>query len=138
MSYAGKISRDRPGVLTGARRWEGREGPLRAEPRSRRPGADESELDWKQIAIFAAGVAVGLAVGAGVALLTAPQSGRATRREIAKRGRRVRRRSADAWDDLRHELRAAARRGRRSLARSLARTVKRHPPSDDSEFTEET
>src|SRR5689334_16913493 len=134
MSYAGKVSRDRSSVLPGARRGVGdgeRAGPLRAETRSRRPETEESELDWKHIAIFAAGVAVGLTVGAGLALLTAPQSGRATRRDIAKRGRRIRRRSADAWDDLRHELRAAARRGRRSLARSLAQSVKRRRGGDD-------
>lgn len=132
MSYAGKVSRDRSSVLPGTRRWEGGDGPLRAESRPRRPEAEQgSELDWKHIAIFAAGVAVGLTVGAGLALLTAPQSGRATRRDIAKRGRRIRRRSADAWDDLRHELRAAARRGRRSLARSLAQSVKRRRGGDD-------
>ena len=76
----------------------------------------EGELDWQHIALFAAGALLGAAIGAGAALLFAPQSGARTRHNIAKRGRRLRTRTADAWDDLRHELRYAARRGRKKLA----------------------
>jgi len=101
-----------------------------------RPEARDQALDWKQIAVFASGVAVGLTVGAGVALLMAPQSGRETRRDLVKRGRRLRRRAADAWDDLRHELRQAARRGRRSLARSIRRRWERRTRSEDEEPSE--
>lgn len=39
---------------------------------------------------------LGLAVGAGIALLFAPQSGQATRRDIMRRGRRARARAEDA------------------------------------------
>lgn len=63
---------------------------------------------------FVAGIAVGLAVGAGVALLFAPQSGEDTRHDIADRGRRIARRGHDAWDDMRDELRDAWRRRRAS------------------------
>ena len=79
-------------------------------------GNGEGELDWQHIAIFAAGAVLGAAIGAGAALLLAPQSGARTRHNIAKRGRHLRTRTADAWDDLRHELRYAARRGRKKLA----------------------
>jgi gas vesicle protein len=41
---------------------------------------------------FLAGLAVGVVLGAGVALLTAPQSGRRTREQIAKR--------AEEWGEL--------------------------------------
>ena len=76
----------------------------------------EGELDWQHIAIFAAGAVLGAAIGAGAALLFAPQSGARTRHNIARRGRHLRTRTADAWEDLRHELRYAARRGRKKLA----------------------
>ena len=76
----------------------------------------EGELDWQHIAIFTAGAVLGAVLGAGAALLFAPQSGARTRHNIARRGRHLRTRTADAWEDLRHELRYAARRGRKKLA----------------------
>jgi gas vesicle protein len=79
-------------------------------------GSVEGELDWQHIAIFTAGALLGAAIGAGAALLFAPQSGARTRHNIARRGRHFRTRTADAWEDLRHELRFAARRGRKKLA----------------------
>ena len=136
MSYAGKVVRGRRAATPGIHRWEGGAGPLRAESRVVRTDARESDLDWKQIAVFATGVLVGLSVGAGVALLVAPQSGRETRRELVRRGRRIKRRSADAWDDLRDELRQAARRGRRSLGRSIRRTWERRNRSEADEPSE--
>lgn len=44
---------------------------------------------------------VGLAIGAGVALLYAPQSGEKTRRELARRGRRATQRAQEMAEDLR-------------------------------------
>jgi gas vesicle protein len=76
-----------------------------------------SEPDWKRIVLFTAGALLGATVGAGATLLLAPQSGEETRQDLARRGRRLRIRTADAWDDLRDELRRAARRGRRRLSR---------------------
>jgi YtxH-like protein len=55
-------------------------------------------------AILAAGIALGFVLGAGAALLLAPQSGADTRHDIVRRGRRLKRRSRTAWDDLRFEL----------------------------------
>jgi gas vesicle protein len=71
--------------------------------------------------IFAAGIAVGLAVGVGTALLFAPQSGEEARFAIVRRARRLRRRGGDAWDDLRHELRRAGRRRMKSLRQAVRR-----------------
>src|SRR5215831_13368845 len=69
---------------------------------------DYHETDWQQVAIFGAGLALGLALGAGTALLTAPQSGEETRAALRGRARRIgrtaSRRSHDAWDELRDEL----------------------------------
>ena len=64
--------------------------------------------------VFGAGLAIGIAIGASVALLIAPRSGVVTRRRLARRGRRLARRGRDAWSDLRDELEAAAARRRRA------------------------
>ncbi len=84
----------------------------------------EGELDWQHIAIFTAGAVLGAAIGAGAALLFAPQSGARTRHNLARRGRHFRTRTADAWDDLRHELRYAARRGRKKLVAKMNGTMR--------------
>ena len=65
--------------------------------------------------VFAAGMLLGLAVGAGLTLLVAPRSGEETRHALARRGRRLRARGRDAWDDLRDELHDVVHR--RRLAR---------------------
>ena len=140
MSYAGKDSRTRRAASSSAAKAQTRtsreaaEYPLDRElaitargiAASRRAksgvahreheGSLEGEIDWQHIAIFTAGAVLGAAIGAGAALLFAPQSGARTRHNLARRGRHLRTRTADAWEDLRHELRYAARRGRRKLA----------------------
>jgi len=63
---------------------------------------------------LAAGIAAGLLVGVGLALLLAPQSGRDARRLLGRGLRRVTRRGRDAWDDLGHELHRARRQLRRA------------------------
>lgn len=70
--------------------------------------------DGPPTAVFAAGLALGIAIGAGVALLIAPRSGATTRRRLARRGRRLARRGRDVWSDLREELHEAAARRRRA------------------------
>src|SRR6185437_575153 len=96
MSYAGPVNKRRPDHLP---------GPVPAS-------------DWHATATLAAGVVLGIAVGAGATLLLAPQSGSETRHELARRGRRLRRRIGrrghDAWADLGYELRRAARKARRT------------------------
>ena len=129
MSYAGKDPRSR---RTAVQR-SGESRPLERElsitsrgiaRTARRLPSTEQELDWQHIAIFAAGALLGVTLGAGAALLLAPQSGQEARHNIARHGRRLRARTADAWDDLRDELRFAARHGRRKLARKLRRAVR--------------
>lgn len=60
----------------------------------------------------AAGIAVGLLVGAGMALLLAPLEGADARRALRRRMRRAGLRGQDAWLDLRDELHRAAMRMR--------------------------
>jgi hypothetical protein len=62
---------------------------------------------------LAAGITIGLVVGAGAVLLFAPRSGEDTRHAIARSGRHLARRGRDAWSDLRYELRRYERKSRR-------------------------
>ena len=140
MSYAGKDPRSRrtatgSAVTTSGRRADAghrmldRELTITARGVSRPVGSrtssdEERELDWQHITIFTVGALLGAAVGAGAALLFAPQSGARTRHDLARRGRHLRTRTVDAWDDLRHELRYAARRGRRKLGRKLSHALR--------------
>jgi gas vesicle protein len=82
------------------------------------------ETDWQQVTIFGAGLALGILVGAGAALLSAPRTGAETRAVIRARagrmGRATTRRSRDAWDDLRDELRSVKRALRRRKLRRAA------------------
>jgi hypothetical protein len=73
----------------------------------------------RPIGQVAAGVAVGLLVGAGMALLLAPLEGVDARRALRRRMRRVGYRGQDAWLDLRDELRHAAIRMRRARRQRL-------------------
>jgi hypothetical protein len=77
----------------------------------------EEERDWRGAGVFTLGAVAGALVGAGVALLLAPQSGIETREEIASGARRLRSRADDSWDDLRDELRRLRRRSRRVATR---------------------
>ena len=82
---------------------------------SRAPGSQS-----RQATTFAAGLVVGVALGAGIALLFAPDSGAQTRRAIVRRGRRATLRGRDAWDDLRDEFRRALRDRMRARRRRRA------------------
>lgn len=74
------------------------------------------EADWQEVALFGAGLALGVLLGAGGALLTAPRTGAETRAALGARAARLRRStvrsSQNAWDDLRDELRQAKRNRR--------------------------
>jgi gas vesicle protein len=54
---------------------------------------------------FSLGIVLGAAVGAGVALLLAPQSGRKTRKLISRNAEHLRDRASDRWDELADEVR---------------------------------
>ena len=74
------------------------------------------DTDWQEVAIFGAGLALGVILGAGGALLTAPRTGAETRAALGARAARLRRstvrNSQNAWDELRDELRQAKRNRR--------------------------
>lgn len=83
-----------------------------------RPYRERSDLG--QAVLFAAGMALGAVIGAGTALLTAPQSGIEARLALKRRARRARVQAEDRWDGLGRELRGAARRRKRDLRRKIA------------------
>jgi gas vesicle protein len=94
------------------------------------PSSNGLETDWGQVALFGAGLALGITLGAGAALLTAPRSGEETRAVLRGRVGRLRRtagrKSHDAWDDLRDEL-AGVKHAirRRKVKRAAERTRRR-------------
>jgi hypothetical protein len=114
MSYAGPASRGKraPDIRVVQTRPTER-GTSRQAPRPRAPSQIPAA---GRSVVFAAGVFLGMAMGAGVALLLAPQTGADTRRYLARRALRMGRRSRDAWDDLRVELLMAAKRRKRATA----------------------
>jgi gas vesicle protein len=127
MSYAGP-SRNRGSTLSTSIPSTGG-----ASPSGRSPLAapiPRHETDWQQVALFGTGLALGIAVGAGAALLAAPQSGAETRAALMARAARVRRttsrRGRDAWEDLRLELNGVKRAlRRRKLKRAAERDLRR-------------
>ena len=66
---------------------------------------------------FVAGLAIGAIVGASIALLTAPQSGKRTRRQIVRVVSDARDTAGDEWQNVSGEVRRAVRRGRRRMRR---------------------
>ncbi|HWG52151.1 MAG TPA: hypothetical protein VN677_02495 [Gemmatimonadaceae bacterium] len=71
--------------------------------------------------VFGIGLTVGLLIGAGLALLLAPQSGAATRKFLGSRARRMSHDVGDRVGGLRGDLRSAGRRSRRKVRRGVAR-----------------
>ena len=62
-----------------------------------------------------AGITIGALVGAGIALLLAPQSGEDTRRELSRRARAIKDDAMDALDDASTRARREFHRRRRQL-----------------------
>ena len=77
------------------------------------------EDDHSRTLAFGAGIAVGALLGAGLALLLAPQSGKATRATIVRGARRIPERARDRWDDLGDELRMALRQRSKRVRRGM-------------------
>lgn len=75
--------------------------------------------DRDRTVAFGAGVAVGALLGAGLALLLAPQAGKETRAVIARGARRIPERARDSWDELGEELRSALRRRTKGVRRGM-------------------
>jgi gas vesicle protein len=66
-----------------------------------------------------AGITIGALIGAGVALLLAPQAGEETRRDLSRRARELRDEATDRWDDATHRARREVRRRGRQLRERL-------------------
>jgi len=62
-----------------------------------------------------AGITIGALVGAGIALLFAPQSGEDTRRDLSRRARTIRDDAADRLDDASTRAKREFNRRRRRL-----------------------
>lgn len=77
----------------------------------------DEERDWRRAGAVSLGIIAGALVGAGVALLLAPQSGEETRERIVSRARRLGTRADEGWEDLRDELSRLRRRSRRAATR---------------------
>ncbi len=66
---------------------------------------------------FLAGLILGAAIGAGVALLTAPQSGKRTRRQLKQAADGVRESATERWDGFTDDVRSVVKSGRRRIRR---------------------
>ena len=71
--------------------------------------------DDSPVVSFMSGLVVGAAIGAGLALLLAPQSGKRTRRHLARSVEGFRDSAADRLDDVSGELRSVVKTGRKKL-----------------------
>jgi len=71
--------------------------------------------DESHTAYFLGGMAIGLLLGAGIAMLTAPQTGRRTRRRLKSAVGGAVGSLGERWEDLGDELKAAVEQGRRRL-----------------------
>ena len=65
---------------------------------------------------FAAGLLIGALLGAGVALLFAPQSGAETRRMIRKKTKRLAASAEDRFDDVKDRIRQARRKAEEAFS----------------------
>ncbi|MEO8192818.1 MAG: YtxH domain-containing protein [Gemmatimonadales bacterium] len=90
--------------MTAADKPEGKRAPAR-RPKGR---PYKNVPDTGSVSMLGIGMVVGAVIGAGVALLFAPQSGAETRSSISQRARKVRR-GTGAWTRLGRELRRAAK-----------------------------
>lgn len=114
---------------------ESHKRPAASTDAGRRPPVDDDDrpvlrprgssyrrtVDWEHVGLLGAGLLLGAVVGAGTALLLAPQSGRETRLAIRRRARFARHRASDAWAELADELAAVARRRGRRARRAMRR-----------------
>lgn len=82
------------------------------------PDEEKEPRRWNTTS-FLTGIVVGAAVGAGVALLLAPNSGEHTRRAIRKKVRGMSRDAADGWVSTREDVRRLLKEKKAALKSSL-------------------
>ncbi|MEK7668667.1 MAG: YtxH domain-containing protein [Gemmatimonadota bacterium] len=70
---------------------------------------DEEAVEHHSTRTFLAGLAIGALIGAGAALLFAPQSGADTRRAVSRRAKHLAREARDHYDEITEKLRRARR-----------------------------
>jgi len=70
---------------------------------------EEAEVERHSTRTFVAGLAIGALVGAGLALLFAPQSGVETRRAVSRRAKHLAREARDRYEEMREKVRRARR-----------------------------
>ena len=73
--------------------------------------------DGRQAFTFIAGIALGTLIGAGVALLIAPQSGERTRRRIVRAAEDIGDTTRDRFEDASDDVKRRARRAIRAAER---------------------
>ena len=66
---------------------------------------------------FIAGIAIGAVLGASIALLTAPQAGKRTRRQVVRALESARENAGDEWEGVSGRMRTLVRKGRRRMRR---------------------
>ncbi|MCJ7626772.1 MAG: YtxH domain-containing protein [Longimicrobiales bacterium] len=59
----------------------------------------------EQLVGFVAGLLLGAAIGATAALLSAPQTGRRTRKRLGRAAMDIRKTTGDRWEDVAEEVR---------------------------------
>ena len=120
---SGQATRSRAGEDPESRSRNAHAADQRETPRIDKPRGSpyRRSMNWERIGLVGAGLLVGALVGAGAALLLAPQSGEETRTTIRRKARVARHRANDAWDELAGELAAVARRGGRRARRAMRR-----------------
>lgn len=64
----------------------------------------EYDTSENRIGTLVAGLALGAVIGAGVALLTAPESGRRTRRRLKKKTGNLTSEAGDRWEDFAEDV----------------------------------
>jgi gas vesicle protein len=65
-----------------------------------------SDGEQDQLLGFVAGLLLGATIGATAAFLTAPQSGRRTRRKLGRTASDIRRTTEGRWDELAEDVKA--------------------------------
>ncbi len=85
---------------------------------------EEEAQHWVGVG-FAAGILLGAALGAGVAVLFAPDKGSRTRRRLGRRMRDLRENAEERVDDARQDAGRTLNRQRRKIRGAVTRTAKR-------------